>query len=268
MLDLGFFRDPRFSIGSLGIGLASFALFGAIFAVTQFLQDAHGYTALEAGAAMVPLAFGLVAGAGSSVKLVPHLGTSRVVALGLTGLAGVLVTGLAWTPDMPYWPLGLWFFALAVSMGWVMGPATSSVMGSVPEEKSGVASAMNDVTRQVGGSLGTAVIGSLITSLYASRIADSTAALPAGARSAAEDSIGQAQAVAAELPGHAGSALSDAASVAFTDALGIGFLVAAAFAAAAAVLVRRRLPADAGAPAHVRAPMIPAPAPAESLGSR
>jgi EmrB/QacA subfamily drug resistance transporter len=74
MLNLSFFRDPRFSIASLGLGLASFALFGAIFAMTQFLQDALGYSALEAGAAMVPIAFGLVIGSGSSIKLTARTG--------------------------------------------------------------------------------------------------------------------------------------------------------------------------------------------------
>ena len=76
---------------------------------------------------------------------------------------------LLWTPSTPYWALGLWFFGYAASNGWVMAPSTASVMGAVPAEKSGVASAMNDVTRQVGGALGVAVLGSLITSLYASR---------------------------------------------------------------------------------------------------
>ena len=71
---------------------------------------------------------------------------------------------------MSYLPIGLWFFGMAVSMGWIMAPATHSVMGSVPEEKSGVASAMNDVTRQVAGALGTAVVGSLVTTLYASNV--------------------------------------------------------------------------------------------------
>jgi predicted MFS family arabinose efflux permease len=83
---------------------------------------------------------------------------------------------------MPYWPLGLWFFGVALTMGWIMGPATDSVMGSVPEEKSGVGSAMNDVTRQVAGALGTAVIGSIISSVYASRVADSVASLPDASR--------------------------------------------------------------------------------------
>jgi hypothetical protein len=244
LLNLDFFRNARFSIASAGIGLASFALFGSIFAMTQFLQDAHGYSALEAGAAMVPLAFGLVAGAMSSIKMVERIGTPRVMAAGLLGLGGLLATSLLWKHDMPYWPLGLWFLATAVAMGWVMGPGTSSVMGAVPEEKSGVASAMNDVTRQVAGALGTAIVGSLISSLYASRISDSTAALPEGARTAAEDSIGKANEIAATLPVGEAAHLADAAATAYTDALGIGFAVAAACAIVAAGVVRRWLPAE------------------------
>ncbi len=253
MLNLDFFRDPRFSVASVGLGLASFSLFGAIFATTQYLQDAHGYSALQAGAAMVPVAFGLVIGSGSSVKLGALFGAGSVITAGLLGLTAILSTSLLWTSDMSYLPMGLWFFGMAVSMGWIMGPATGSVMSSVPEEKAGVASAMNDVTREVAGALGTAVIGSLITSLYASRVTDATAALPAEARSAARDSIGQAQAVAAQLPADAAARLSDAAGAAFTDALGIGFAVAAACAAAAALLVWRRLPGKrpAAAPAVV-----------------
>jgi MFS family permease len=242
MLNLSFFRNPRFSIASASIGLAFFSLFGSIFALTQFLQDAKGYSALEAGAAMVPLAGGMVLGAVTSIKLNERLGTARVVTAGLLGLGGLLGTSLWWSVDMPYWPLGVWFFAVAVAMGWVMGPATDSVMGAVPEEKSGVASAMNDVTRQVGGALGTAVIGSLITSLYGSRVSDSVAELPAHTQSLAEDSIGQANAVAAHLPAAEGARLADAAADAFTQALGIGFGVAGAAALVAAVVVKLWLP--------------------------
>ena len=242
MLNLEFFRNPRFSVASMALGLGSFALFGAVFASTQFLQDAKGYSALGAGAAMIPVAFGLLVGSGSSVKLGARFGIAPVLTAGLLGLGGVLATSLLWTDDMAYWPLGLWFFGLAMTMGWIMGPATASVMGTVPEEKAGVASAMNDVTRQVGGALGTAVIGSLITSLYASRVGDATAALPKAARAASEDSIGQANAVAATLPD--GSHLAHAASSAFTEAVGIGFTVAGAVAIVAAIAVRRLLPTD------------------------
>jgi DHA2 family multidrug resistance protein-like MFS transporter len=260
MLDLSLFRNRRFSIGSLSISFASFSLFGAIFVMTQFLQDAKGYSPLEAGAAMVPLAFGLMLGAVRATKAAEKVGTKRVVAAGLIGLGATLTTTLFWTADMPYWPIGLWFFFGALSMGCIMGPATGSVMGAVPKEKSGVASAMNDVTRQVGGSLGTAVIGSLVTSFYGSRVADAASGLPSGAQAAVKDSIGTADAVAAQLPSAQGAALMHSAASAFTDALGLGLCAAAVAALFAAVVVIRRLPVRAsdeplrGAPVEVAVP--------------
>jgi EmrB/QacA subfamily drug resistance transporter len=255
MLNLSFFRDPRFSIASLGLGIASFSLFGAIFGTTQFLQDAHGYSALGAGAAMVPVAFGLVMGAGSSsIKLVPRFGTRRIITAGLVGQSVVLALTNLWSPDISYWYLGLWFYFLAFFMGWVMAPATASVMGAVPAQKSGVASAMNDVTRQVGGALGTAVIGSLITTLYASQVDDSTAALSEPSRTAAEESIGQANAVADTVGGSTGAQLGAGAADAFTYALGHAFTVGAVAALVGAVLVRRFLPVK---PAAIEEPSVP-----------
>jgi MFS transporter, DHA2 family, multidrug resistance protein len=260
MLNLEFFRNPRFSIASGGIALAFFSLFGAIFALTQFLQDAKGYSALEAGAAMTPLAAGLVIGAVSGIKLNAKLGTAKVVTAGLLNLSGLLACSQLWTVDMPYWPLGLWFFAVALSMGWITGPATDSVMGAVPEEKSGVASAMNDVTRQVAGALGTAVIGSLITSLYASRISDDVAPLPEQARVAAEDSIGQANAIAEQMPADQAGHITSAAADAFTHALGIGFSVAGVAALLAAIAVKLWLPERHRIPRRDALEVAPAPA--------
>src|SRR5262245_53002949 len=249
MLNLSYFRNPRFSVASGALGIASFGLLGAICATTQFLQDAHGYSALEAGAAMVPVALGLMMGAGSSVKIGPKLGRKRLVIAGLTGQSVLLASTLLWTADMPYWPIGLRFWGFAFCMGWVMAPSTASVMGAVPRDKSGVASAMNDVTRQVAGALGTAIVGSLITTFYASRIDGHAASLPEASRSAAEDSIGQAHAVAATLPAAEGSSLVDAAANAFTDAMGIGLSVAGVCAAIGALAVRRWLPAGEVEPA-------------------
>jgi Na+/melibiose symporter-like transporter len=226
----------------MGIGIAFFSLFGGIFATTQFLQDAKGYSPLEAGAAMIPLAVGLVMGARSSVKVMERVGTTRVVTVALLGLSGVLATTHFWGADMPYWPLGLWFFGAALCMGWIMAPATDSVMGAVPPEKSGVASAMNDVTRQVGGALGTAIIGSVLSTIYASRMEDDVASLSDAARVSAEDSIGQANAVAATLPASDAAKLADAAASAFTEALALSFTVAVACAALGALIVKRWLP--------------------------
>ncbi len=234
MLPLNFFRDARFTVASAGIGLVFFALMGSVFAFTQYLQFALGFSALEAGAAMLPLALGLVIGSGASNHLAGRVGRTRVIAGGLFGVATVLSTSLAWTPDMAAPLLCLVTFGLALSMGFAMAPATDAVMSAVPDAKAGVGSAMSDVTRQVGGALGVAVIGSIIATAYTQDMR--------GAPAAASDSIGGAHAVAEQLGGAAGTELAQTAGQAFTDALGIGLAAAAVVAFAGGLLVLLRLP--------------------------
>jgi len=234
MLPLRFFANPSFTVASVGVGLVFFAMMGSVFAFTQYLQFAHGFSALEAGAAMLPLALGLVIGSGVSNQLVGRVGRARVIAGGLIGVAAVLSSSLAWTTDMAAPLLGLVTFGLALSMGAAMAPATDAVMSAVPEAKAGVGSAMSDVTRQVGGALGVAVIGSIIGSAYSADMD--------GVTGPAHESVGAAHAVAQQVGGAAGRDLSDAAGRAFTEALGVGLTAAALVALAGAVLVLLRLP--------------------------
>jgi EmrB/QacA subfamily drug resistance transporter len=251
MLDLGFFRNARFTVGTAAVSVAFFSLLGGIFALTQYLQFAHGYSAIEAGAIMSPLALGLVMGAGSSSRAVERLGTAPVVAAGLTGVGVLLASTVLWDPSTSAIVLLGWFFLLALSMGWTMAPATDAVVGAVPAARSGVASAMNTVARMVAGALGVAVVGSLINSLYERDLDASLAGLPAGAREAAGESIGATVAVADRLPPDAGSSLMAAAADAFTGAMGVGMIVAGAMSIAAAGLVARVLPAARTARAGV-----------------
>jgi EmrB/QacA subfamily drug resistance transporter len=243
MLDLGFFRNARFSVGTATVSAAFFALLGGIFALTQYLQFAHGYSAIEAGAIMTPMALGLMIGAGSSSKAVARLGTSRVVAAGLFGVALMLGVTTLWDPSTSAFVLTTWFFGLTLAMGWVMAPATDAVIGAVPAAKSGVASATNTVARMVSGALGVAIIGSLVSSLYSNKVEGSLGALPPPLQTQAEDSIGAANAIAAQLPPQAASDLLATTGDAFTQAMGIGLAVGAALVAATAVLVLRLLPA-------------------------
>jgi EmrB/QacA subfamily drug resistance transporter len=243
MLDLGFFRSARFSVGTAAVSVAFFALLGGIFALTQYLQLAHSYSAIAAGAVMSPLALGLMLGAGSSSKAVERLGTARVVAAGLTGLAALLAVTTLWEADTGALVLVAWFFGLAVAMGWIMAPATEAVVGAVSAAKSGVASATNTVARMVAGALGVAVIGSLVSSLYANDLEGSLPGLSPNAQAAAEDSIGAAGAIAAQLPPEAASGLLATTGEAFTQAMGTGLVVAAVLATAMAVVVARFLPA-------------------------
>jgi len=246
MLDLGFFRNARFTVGTIAVSAAFFALLGGIFALTQYLQFAHGYSAIEAGGIMSPMALGLVMGAGSSHRAVEKLGTGPVVAAGLTGVTFVLAATVMFEVDTSAWALVAWFFFLTFSMGWVMAPATDAVVSAVPAARSGVASAVNTVARMVSGALGVAVVGSLITSLYQDELEPATEALPEPAREAAQESVGAATAIAEKLPGDAGASLSAAASDAFAQAMGAGLLVAAALSGLAALLVARGLPSRGG----------------------
>jgi predicted MFS family arabinose efflux permease len=224
-----------------------FALLGAIFALTQYLQFAHGYSAVEAGAVMSPMTLGLMIGAGSSSKALFRLGSGRVVGAGLAGTAALLALTLLWGPSTSALWLVAWFFGVTLAIGWVMAPATDAVVGAVPPAKSGVASATNTVARMVSGALGVAVVGSLVSSLYSSRLDG----LPPRVQAHATDSIGVANAIAAQLPPHAATGLLASAGDAFTDAMGIGLTVGAALLAVTALLVLRFLPARAIADAEV-----------------
>jgi hypothetical protein len=192
---------------------------------------------------MTPMALGLMIGAGSSSKAVARLGTSRVVAAGLFGVALLLGVTTLWDPSTSAFVLTTWFFGLTLAMGWVMAPATDAVVGAVPAAKSGVASATNAVARMVSGALGVAIVGSLVSSLYSNKVEGSLGALPPPLQTQAEDSIGAANAIAAQLPPQAASDLLATTGDAFTQAMGIGLAVGAALVAAAAVLVLRLLPA-------------------------
>jgi EmrB/QacA subfamily drug resistance transporter len=242
LLDVRLFKRPAFSLGSLAISSAFFALFGMIFLMTQYLQLVQGRSAIETGLVMLPLAFGLVMGSGLSHKINEKIGTPRQLFAALILVALVIGSVAFWQPDTPTWVIALFFFVLPLGMGNVMAPGTTAVMSAVPEAKAGVGSAMNDLNRQVAGALGVAIIGSVSSSIYSSKLESATAGLPQGAADAATNSIGGAVRVAANLPGGTGDALLAAAGGAFTDALGLALLIGSGVALAGAVLVKRYLP--------------------------
>jgi EmrB/QacA subfamily drug resistance transporter len=253
MLDTSFFRNPRFSAASAGIMLLFFAMFGSIFLQTQYLQFVLEYDALAAGVGLLPMAIVMLIIAPNSPKVVERFGTKLVVGGGLSivALALVLMTGYP-TEDVSYWGDVVWRLVLfAAGMGLVMAPATESIMGSLPRAKAGVGSAMNDTTRQVGGALGVAIVGSVMSSAFSQRVEDSfsAAGAPAQAVGVAREGLGQALAVAREAP--VGSeqiaALVHDAKDAFVTGLHHGVLVAAGAAALGALIAFRFLPAEAAA---------------------
>jgi EmrB/QacA subfamily drug resistance transporter len=243
MLNLDFFKNPRFSGGATAISIAFFALFGVIFLLTQYLQFVQGYSALEAGLRTAPVAIGLVIGSATAPRLAERFGTARVVSFGLVVLAAVLFVFTTFEVTTAYSIVGISLVAMAYGMGNIMAPSTDAVMGAVPVAKAGVASATNDVARQVSGAMGVAVIGSVFNSAYTSNLSEAVAGLPTQAADAAGNSIGGALAVAGSLPDTAGAALTAAAKQGFVDAMGVAIFIPIGLAIIGAIVVARFLPA-------------------------
>jgi len=242
MLNLDYFRNPRFSGGATAISVAFFSLFGVIFLLTQYLQFVLGYSALEAGVRTAPVALGMVIGSAMAPRLAERLGTTKVVAFGLFVLSATLVSFTFFGAATGYTVIGLSIVAMAFGMGNIMAPSTDAVMGAVPVAKAGVASATNDVTRQVAGAIGVAVIGSVFNSVYQSKMEPVVSQLPPEAAEAASNSMGAALQIAAQLPGQAGEALVTAARQAFVDAMGTAIWIPVVIAFTAAFVVLRFLP--------------------------
>ncbi len=242
MLDVRLFRVRRFTGASVSIALVFFSLFGAIFFLTMYLQEVKDYSPLAAGLRVMPVAIGLVLGGPLSAKLAERIGTRVVVATGLTIVAASMLLLSGADAGTSYELIGGSMVLMGLGMGTTMAPATESIMSSLPLAHAGVGSAMNDTVRMVGGTLGVAILGSLLSSGYGADMETSAQALPPQAGEAAEGSIGGATAVAERIGGDAGAALSRAAETAFSSAMGSTLIVAAGVALAGAAVALTVLP--------------------------
>jgi MFS transporter, DHA2 family, multidrug resistance protein len=247
MLDVGFFRNPRFSAASGAIMLTFFAMFGSLFLLTQFLQSILGYTPLEAGIRLLPMAGVMLVISPLSAKVVERIGSKIVVATGLSVGAVGLIIASRLTAGASYPEVLVALVVLAAGLALVMPPATESIMGSLPLAKAGVGSAVNDTTRQVGGALGVAVLGSVMSSTYGPRVTEAISGLPVSSEQATaiHDQIGAAMRAAAEIGGEPGRMLADVASRGFADGMSAAFIIGAAALALGAVIVSLFLPARA-----------------------
>jgi EmrB/QacA subfamily drug resistance transporter len=248
MLPVTIFRNLRFSAASVAITSAFFALFGFIFLITQYFQLVRNYGPLEAGVRTLPVAFSIAAASVLAPRVVERVGTTSVVRAGLALLSTAFVW-IAFRVDVetPYLEIVGQMVLLGVGLGATTAPATESIMGSLSADKAGVGSAVNDTTRELGGTLGVAIIGSVFSSVYIGALSNAGgvfAHLPPETQDLTKESVGAARFVAAEL-GPNGPAYLAQVNDAFLSGLGVGCLVAAGVAAAGAVFASRFLPARA-----------------------
>jgi EmrB/QacA subfamily drug resistance transporter len=252
MLDLKLFGDRRFSVASAGITLTFFAMFGTFFLVAQYFQMVLGYSPLKSGMLQLPMAIVMMSLAPQVPKLVARFGTHRVVPVGLTSTALGLFVFSQMTVSSPLWSIYLSVVPLASGMALTMTPLTTLIMSSVPLHRAGVGSAMNDTTRELGGALGVAVLGSVVSSVYVDRLAPVTAGLPEQLRSVADSGLGGALGVAARM-GPAGVELADAARQAFVDGMSTAAMAGGVAVLIAAGVAARLLPRGGFLPAGAHA---------------
>jgi EmrB/QacA subfamily drug resistance transporter len=188
-LDVSLFGNPAFSAAAAALGLNFFALQGATFYLVYYLQGVRGYTALQSGAALIPVAVGMAVMGPRSSSLAARYGAKAVCATGFVLVATSFLGFQLLDATSPLWLLVVVLSIQGLGMGSVFPPATESIMSVVPREKAGAGAAVNNSVRQVGGALGVAILGSVLTVAYRANLDDTLEGLPAAVRSQASESI-------------------------------------------------------------------------------
>jgi MFS transporter, DHA2 family, multidrug resistance protein len=248
MLDVRIFRVPAFSGGAVAIATTFFALFGFIFLMTQYFQLVRGYSAFSAGVHTLP--FAVVS------MIVTPLGALAAIRFGgrlvVSGGLAIMAVGLVWMSELgasaPYFgPVIGSMIVLAFGFSLITAPSTSAVMSSLAEHQIGAGAAVNNATRELGGTLGVAVIGSVFSSRFAPAIAGAlrTVPLSRAALAVAQSSMQASLATAHALPVTAQPAVLNHVDAAFLSGLHAGCVVAAAVLVVIAVLTARLLPGAA-----------------------
>lgn len=244
MLDIGLFADRSFSTGALGMSVGFLALFGVSYLLSQYFQLVLGLSPFETALKFLPTGLTLVAVSAITPRASRRFGVHRVAGtgMGLIAISMALVTTLRPTSPLLY-VLGS-MVVLMAGLALTLSPLTAAVMSAVPASRPGAGSATNNSTRELGGALGVAVLGSIASSHYVHHLHDIAAALPDDLRRSASTSLTGALSAASQLPGDAGDHLATEAKEAFVGGLRLAAVVPLALSVVAAIVIWRRLPAS------------------------
>jgi EmrB/QacA subfamily drug resistance transporter len=240
-LDVTYFKNKVFSAAMAAIALVFFALMGVTFFAVFYTQSVRGYSPLQSGLLMLPLAAAQLIFAPRARLLVDRFGNKVTTGGGLVLLAGMLAAFAGFEADTPIWVLEVVFFLMGTGMAHVMTPTSVVIMQALPREKAGSASALSNTFRQVGGALGIAVLGSVLSTAYRNGIEGKLGSLPPGLRDTAAESIEATLGVAAKL-GPQGKALVTPANDAFLHAMHVTALCGTVVALLGAVVAFWFLP--------------------------
>ncbi len=241
LLDLSLFRSRSFTWGVLLAAFAVLSMIGVLFTMPQYFQGVLGTDAMGSGLRLLPLIGGLVVGAIPADRVVRRIGAKLTAATGFVLLAVGLSIGATTAVASSTLFVAIWMAVVGVGMGISLSTTTSAALVELSEERSGVGSAVLQAVNKVGGPFGTAILGSVLSSLYLSRLALSGLAAPLAG--AVRQSVFGGVAVAQQL---GSAALLHSVRAAFVDGMDAALLVSAGIAVVGIVLTLLFLPRSNG----------------------
>ena len=249
LLPMSLFGQRLFRVAIICVALVYFALMGVMFFLPQFLQLVQGFSPLESGIAVLPGAMGLLVASLISPALADRFGTRRVVVTGLLAVAVGLALAVPLDVDSAYLHLGLCLTAMGVGLGLVLPQATNGVLASVPRERAGLGSAVNDGMGELGGSLGVAILGAILAAAYRSQIdadiaaaGDALAGVPSSILEAVRESLASASLVIRQVPEVLAEPVRQATASAFVSGMDLALAVGAGIALLGAIIAWRGFP--------------------------
>jgi EmrB/QacA subfamily drug resistance transporter len=259
MLDPRLFRLAGVRAGALGIFAQFFALFGLFYVNAQYLQDVKGYSPLQAGVCIMPLAAVMPYASARSTHLAARIGGRATVVLGLLCVTVALALMSFATAATPYALYGLLLALVGGGCGLALAPLSGMIVNALPPSHAGVSSGLNSTTRELGSALGVAVLSTILTARFASHLPAAMRALPGTSGQAVRHSITAAL-------GYAGSAhspvvrahLLEGTRDAFTSGTSVGLRVGAALLLVTTAIVALQHPEERPAPPGRPGPGRPA----------
>lgn len=253
LLDVRIFAIRGLAAGSINLFVVFAVMFSLFLVLVQYVQAVLGYSAVRAASGLLPMAVVMMPLSTIAPTVAERIGFRRTLVTGMLLISAGLVTFATLAdPDGGYLTVLPGILILGAGIGLAMSPSTAAITASLPEEKQGVASALNDTVREMGGAVGIALIGSVLNSAYRANIAPATGSLPPEVAEPVSEGIGGALGVASQL-GANGSALLDSARQAFVDGMAPALYLAAGFSLTAAVYTALRGP-ERPAPADPPSP--------------
>ncbi len=241
MLDMKLFKNRAFTISSIVITLVFFAMAGVMFSMSQLLQLVLGYSPLEASLHMIPIMLPMMFVSPIVPSIVKKIGARLTLTIGLILVTIAFIIMSGWTAELTYLHLFATMFMMMLGISLAMTPSTNILISSVPRNRSGMGSAMNDTTREFGAALGVGVLGAILGAVYQSSIAETAKQFTGQVREGLESSLAVAVQIAQSL-GDAADSITKAAYEAFMNGITNAASIAAIVIALAAVLAFVGLP--------------------------